>query len=83
MADETETIRREMVQTINSAAKTREELEQLHGQVWNTDELQQDFEVLGFMAPLVVVQRRSDNCKGSLYFQHSPRIYFDFTPHTR
>ena len=39
------------------------------------------FEVLGFMAPLVVVRRRSDGRKGSLEFQHSPRLYYSFRPH--
>jgi hypothetical protein len=37
--------------------------------------------VIGFMAPLVVVRRRSDGKKGSLEFQHSPRHYFGFSPH--
>jgi hypothetical protein len=41
-------------------------------------ELQQDFEVLGFMAPFVVVRRKSDGVRGSLTFQHTPRLYFDF-----
>lgn len=45
-------------------------------QVWDTDELRQDFEVVGFMAPFVVVQRRSDGVRGTLKFNHSPRIYF-------
>jgi hypothetical protein len=36
------------------------------------------FEVLGFMAPLVVVRRRSDGARGSLYFQHDPRFYYGF-----
>ena len=53
-------------------------MEAEHGQVWNTQELGQDFEVLGFAAPLVVVRRRSDGAQGSLFFQHSPRFYFDF-----
>ena len=36
--------------------------------------------MLGFMAPLVVVKRKSDSPKGSLYFQHSPRYYYGFEP---
>lgn len=47
-------------------------------QTWNTQELQQEFEVLGFAAPFVVVKRRSDGKKGTLEFKHSPRIYFSF-----
>jgi hypothetical protein len=39
-------------------------------------ELAAEFEVIGFAAPLVVVRRRSDGKKGSLFFQHSPRFYY-------
>ena len=34
-----------------------------------------------FIAPLVVVRRRSDGQKGSLEFQGWPRFYFNFEPH--
>lgn len=78
MHDETEQVRREMVAEINSNAGERAELEARHGQVWDTSELQRDFDVLGFMAPLVVVRRKSDGAKGSLEFQHNPRFYFNF-----
>ena len=78
MHDSTENIRRELVAEINHQPGSREALEAQHGQVWNTDQLRADFEVLGFSAPLVVVRRRSDNVKGSLYFQHNPRFYFGF-----
>jgi len=46
------------------------------GRVWNTEDLQRDFEVVSFMAPFVIVKRRSDGVKGSLKFTHSPRAYF-------
>ena len=45
---------------------------------WDTKELQEDFEVLGFSAPFVVVIRKSDRVKGSLEFTHMPRKYFNF-----
>jgi hypothetical protein len=45
---------------------------------WNTQELQEDYEVLGFSAPFVVVVRKSDGVKGSLYFSGRPRVYEDF-----
>ena len=80
MIDETETIRREMVATINSAPGNRPDLEAKHGQVWDTSELRNDFEVLGFLAPVVVVCRRSDGLRGSLMFQHDPRFYHSFQP---
>ncbi len=78
MTDQTETTRRQMVQEINSNSGSREYLEQQHGQVWDTSELQQEFSVLGFMAPFIIVQRKSDHVKGSLFFQHDPRLYYGF-----
>jgi len=60
--------------------QTRQELEREFGQVWDTSELQRDFEVEGFGAPFVVVRRKSDGQRGSLEFQHMPRFYFSFTP---
>jgi hypothetical protein len=56
----------------------REELEQQYGQVWDTEELQRDFIVDGFSWGVVVVIRKSDNLKGTLEFDHSPRFYYDF-----
>lgn len=64
---------------INTDPGDRTNLEAQHGRVWDTEELRKEFEVLGFMAPFVVVRRRSDNQKGSLEFQHHPRFYFSFT----
>ena len=83
MSDETEGLRRQRLAEINSEPGSRESLEAQHGQVWDTEQLRTDFEVIGFMAPLVVVRRRSDGVKGSLEFQHSPRMYFNFAPHTK
>lgn len=45
---------------------------------WNTTELQEDFEVLGFGWGLCVVRRKADGVKGSLDFDHAPRRYFNF-----
>ena len=78
MSDPTETIRRQQLAEINADPGSREALEAKHGQVWDTNQLREEFEVLGFAAPLIVVRRRSDGVKGSLYFQHNPRFYFDF-----
>jgi hypothetical protein len=81
MADVTEPYRRARVAEINAAPGSREALEAKYGQVWSTDELSQEFEAIGFMAPLVVVRRKSDGKKGSLEFQHSPRFYFNWQEH--
>ena len=67
---------------INYQPGCREVLEAAHGQVWDADELRTDIDVIGFAAPLVVVRRRADNVKGSLYFQHNPRFYFGFKADT-
>ena len=79
--DPTEEIRRRMTAEINADALARQELEQRHGQVWNTDELRQAFQVVGFAAPLVVARRRADGALGSLYFQAQPRFYWGFKTH--
>ncbi len=81
MIDETEPLRRERLVEINAEPGSREALEAQYGQVWDTDQLRADFEVIGFMAPLVVVRRRSDGRKGSLEFQNSPRLYFSYKDH--
>ena len=81
MTDSTETIRRSLVAEINHEPGSREFLEGKHGQVWDTSELQNDFDVIGFMAPVVVAVRKSDGVKGSLMFQGSPRFYFGFSAH--
>ena len=79
MSDPTEQIRRQLIVEINAEPGSREALEVQHGTVWDTQQLAAEFTVLGFMAPFVVVQRKSDDVKGSLQFQHSPRLYFGFT----
>ena len=82
--DNTEPIRRQMVQEINSQVESdseeteRERLEAIHGKIWDTKEATTDFEFTGFMSPFVVVTRKADGKKGVLQFQHMPRFYFDF-----
>ena len=81
--DDTETTRREQVAEINSQnpqdkVLSREHWEAQHGKVWDTSELSRDFEVLGFMAPYVVVKGKNTGKKGSLEFCHYPRFYFNF-----
>jgi hypothetical protein len=79
MSDPTEFIRRTEVASINANPGSREYLEAKHGAVYDTSELQAEFTVLGFMAPYVVVQRKSDGVKGSVKFQHDPRLYYSFS----
>ena len=82
--DPTEDFRRNEIKRINSDIESNEKaterarLESIYPQVWDTSELGNDFEVQSFMAPYVIVRRKSDDCRGSLQFQHSPRFYFNF-----
>jgi hypothetical protein len=78
MRDPTESIRQVLLAEINAEPGSREALEAEHGQVWDTQQLGEDFDVIGFAAPLVAVRRKSDGQKGSLLFQGSPRFYFAF-----
>lgn len=54
-------------------------IENTEGQTWDTQQLQRDFKVIGFMAPYVMVIRKSDHAKGTLEFTHSPRVYFGWS----
>ena len=78
MSDPTESIRREMVAEINTNPSVREELTTAHGQVWDTEEMSKEFEPLGFQAPFILVRRREDKIRGTLMFQHNPRLYYSF-----
>jgi len=86
-----EEARRELLPQVNAVTRdeenkprtaedVRKDLEASYGQVYNTSELCETFEALGFAAPFVIVRRRSDNVKGSLEFTHGPRFYYNFRP---
>lgn len=45
---------------------------------WTTEQLQEDFDVIGFGYGYCAVRRKSDGQKGSLDFGGSPRIYSKF-----
>jgi len=51
------------------------ELPKQDEQTWNTNQLMEDFIVIGFAAPYVRVVRKSDNKTGTLQFT---RIYWGF-----
>jgi hypothetical protein len=79
MADATEGYRR----VLKTALDTTGIPEAYDGPVWDTREMQEEFEVDGFCAPFVVVKRKSDGAKGTLLFTDSPRIYFKFIEGSR
>ena len=74
MTDPTEDLRRELQAKVNSGEIPPE------GQTWTTEQLREEFEVEGFMAPFVRVRRKSDGARGTLMFRHIPRVYFGFEP---
>lgn len=80
MQDETEDIRRQLVAEINSNPQDRTALETSYTRVWTTPELTAEFTVRSFLAPFVIVTRKSDGVTGTLEFQHSPRMYYNFVP---
>ena len=81
MTDSTVAVRWDRLLAINARSRERAALEAEFGEVWDPNELAAQFEVLGFLAPYVVVRRKVDRAKGSLEFQHDPRFYFQFWPH--
>ena len=83
MQDEIESYRRQRQAELNSGAVVVERLRQQYGKVWSTTEMIEEFDVKGFMAPFVVVRRKSDGKVGSLEFQHSPRYYFNWQEDSR
>ncbi len=82
--EDVEAIRRRRLVEINTTVESadelaeRQRLEARYGQTWDAAQVAADFEVLGFMAPYMVVRRWADGRKGSLEFQHLPRFYFNF-----
>jgi hypothetical protein len=84
MEDVTEGIRRAEVARINGEIESdnkddeRKRLEALYGEVLDKVQMMERFEVLGFMAPYVVVKRKTDWKRGKMEFQHHPRFYFNF-----
>ena len=78
--EDVELLRRARALELNRNAEARQQLLARHAEVWDTEELARDFELIGFAAPYVVVRRKADGEMGSLEFQHHPRFYFNFEP---
>lgn len=55
-----------------------QEIQEGGGECWTTDEVQDEFEIIGFMAPFCVAKRRETQEKGALTFVHRPRIYYSW-----
>ena len=74
MSDPTAATRKDMIES----GQPQADLAARPGQTWTTAQMTAEFDVLGFIAPFVVVVRKSDGARGSLEFTHSPRVYFNF-----
>jgi hypothetical protein len=77
--DPTEAARRALLPTMPDELRSRI---QAGEQVWDTIEMRRDFDVIGFLAPYVMVRRKADGVTGSLSFTHAPRYYFDWREDT-
>ena len=76
MFDPTESIRRTLRVVIDAHPGSREALEAEHGQVWDPNQLGDDFDVIGFAAPIVAVRRKERRPDGQPSFPgHAPLLF--------
>ncbi|GAF71108.1 unnamed protein product [marine sediment metagenome] len=54
------------------------ELVKQYGEVLNTAELQEKYEVSGFGYGMVFVKDKATGKKGAMDFDHMPRFYYNF-----
>jgi len=60
-------------------AKSRNELEALHGRVWTVQEVAKEFVITSIIGDTVVVRRKEGDLGGTLRYQQGPpMLYFDF-----
>lgn len=63
---------------------TQEECTAQYGPTWTTQQLTDEFEVIGFCYYMCVAKRKKDGVKGTLDFKNFEtqpyRLYFGFTP---
>lgn len=72
--------RRKRSAEINSEPKSREELEEIWGQVWDHIEMRKNYNQFFFANPILVCRRKRDGARGTLLYQYSPRLYFRWLP---
>jgi hypothetical protein len=77
MTDPLETMYQRIVDLL-SRPRSREELEAVFRQVWDEQQVLQDYEVLGITGDVVDVRRKADGSLGSVSYQDKPRFYFCF-----
>tara|TARA_R110000787_G_scaffold230139_1_gene337626 strand:- start:287 stop:475 length:189 start_codon:yes stop_codon:yes gene_type:complete len=57
---------------------TEKQIKHNHPDAMTTDEATALFAFISFLAPFAYVKRKSDGATGTLEFNHSPRLYFQF-----
>lgn len=70
--------RRKKARTIVPPPRTRAELQQEFGQVWDTQQLAHDFVITSIIGSTVVVRRKADDVVGTLSYQRNPPLYYRF-----
>jgi hypothetical protein len=81
--DETEHTNRSVCEQLKDEREWRVALEVIYGEVWDTSDLKRDFNVIGFLVPLVAVRRKDNGEEGTLEFLHHPRFYFSYRSSTK
>jgi len=64
---------------INSEPRCREELIKLGEDVFDTDEIRSEFEILGFKKPFALAVNKTTGIRGTFLFQDNPRFYFGWS----
>jgi hypothetical protein len=73
MTDETEDLRRHMLETGQPQLDLQQATER-----WDHTTVGEHFQITSFMAPFCVAIRRTTGRKGTLEFTHHPRWYFNW-----
>ena len=63
---------------VTDYGRSPKEIEKLDVEKLTTAQMSEKYSVESFLAPLVIVTRKSDGVRGSMEFSHNPRFYFNF-----
>ena len=64
---------------INTEPRSEEAFTTAGEEVWNTEEVQKEFEILGFKKPFALAIRKSDGARGTFLFQTMPKLFFSWS----
>lgn len=67
-------------QYINRNPKTKEDLSRDYDCVWDSREVTDEFEILGYKSPFAIAECKQTGTRGTLIFQNEPRFYFGWDP---